>query len=88
MIARIADYGGAGTGNEIDIYVAFPGDTDWRHLYDNRNFRIGSDSALPNGINGVWFLPFDTGRTGAAFDTWQRYDQLIVSTQPIAVPLV
>lgn len=84
---HIVNYGGnPGTGNEIDIYVARDGETSYTPLYNNRNFDIGSDSNLPLGVNGVWFLPYDTNRTSASYDTWQKYDELLVSTQPIACP--
>jgi hypothetical protein len=84
---KIVDYGGAGTGNAIDIYVARAGETAYTLLYNNRNFRIGSDSDYAQGVNGIWFLPYDTNRSSANYDTWHKYDQLIVSTQPIACPV-
>ena len=86
MHVKIVDYGGAGTGNQIDVYVARAGETSYTYLFNNRDFRIGSDSNLPLGVNGLWLLPYDTARTSAANDTWHKYDQVIVSTQPIALP--
>ena len=83
---KILDYGGSGTGNEIDLYVQRAGELAWTQLYNNRNFAIGSDSEYPNGQNGIWFLNYDTNRTSGPFDTWCKYDQLIVSTQQIALP--
>jgi hypothetical protein len=88
MRIKIADYGGTGTGNEFDLWVARDGETTYTQLQDVRNFRIGADGALPNGINGVWFLPYDTNRDSASYTTWHEYDQLIVSTQPIACPAI
>ncbi len=83
---HIVDYGGPGTGNAMDIYVARAGETVYTHLYNNRDFVIGSDPGYPLGVNGIWFLPYDTNRTSATYDTWQKYDQLVVSTNPIACP--
>lgn len=85
---QIADYGGSGTGNAIDIYVARDGETSYTQLFNNRNFVIGADGTLPQGINGIWLLPYDTNRTNASYTTWHKYDQVIVSTQPIACPQV
>lgn len=87
MRVHIVDYGGTGTGNEIDVYVARDGDTSYTQLFNNRDFRIGSDGLLPNGVNGLWLLPYDTSRTSASYTTSHKYDQIIVSTSPIAVPL-
>lgn len=84
---KIVDYGGTGTGNEIDIYAAREDESTYTQLFNNRDFRIGSDSLVPNGNNGVWFTIYDTNRTSAAFDTYAEWDQLIVSTLPIACPL-
>ena len=84
---KIATYGGS-TGNEFDMYVAWPGDSSYTQLYNNRNFLIGpKDAQFAGGFNGIWFTPYDTGRSSADYDTWHEYDQLIVSTQPIACPL-
>lgn len=85
---KIVDYGGAGTGNAIDIYAARQGETAYTLLFNNRDFQIGSDTDYPNGVNGIWLLPYDTNRTSATYDTWHKYDQLIVSTQAIACPQV
>ena len=75
-------------GNEIDIYVARAGESSYTHLYNNRSFAIGTDEALPLGLNGIWFLPYDTNRSSASYDTYHKYDQLIVSTEPILCPRV
>ncbi len=95
---RIANYGAVtrgapevdplAAGNEIDIYVARAGEKSYTHLYNNRSFAIGKDDALPLGLNGIWFLPYDTARKNASYDTYHKYDQLIVSTAPIACPRV
>ena len=85
---KIVDYGGPGTGNAIDIYTARQGESTYTHLYNNRDFRIGKDTDYPNGVNGIWFLPYDTARASATYETWQKYDQLIVSAQPIPCPQV
>lgn len=83
---KIPSYGGNGVGNEIDIWATRDGETTRTLLYNNRNFVIGSDSSYPLGVNGIWFLNYDTNRTSGAADTWFKYDQLIVSTQSIAIP--
>lgn len=83
---KIVSYGGSGAGNELDMYIARDGETNYTQLQNFRDFVIGSDSAVPNGVNGIWFLPYDTNRTSASYDTYHKYDQLIVSTQPIACP--
>lgn len=84
---KITTYGGS-AGNEYDMWVAWPGDTSYTLLYNNRNFTLGpKDAQFSGGFNGIWFLPYDTGRSSADYDTWHKYAQLIVSTQPIACPL-
>lgn len=84
---KYVDYGGPGTGNEIDCYVARYGEPSYTQLWQQRNFTIGVDSTYTGGPNGFWFLPYDTGRTGSSVDTDHEYDQLILSTAPIACPV-
>lgn len=84
---KIVDYGGAGTGNQIDIWVSRDDDAARVLIFNNRNFRIGSDSLVPLGNNAFWATLYDTNRTDAGFDTFGEWDQLIVSTQAIARPI-
>ena len=78
---------GGSAGNRFDCYVARAGETSYTQLFNNSGFLIGADPVAPLGPNGIWLLPYDTSRTSASYSTWHKYDQLIVSLQPIACPL-
>lgn len=78
---------GGTAGNKFDMYAARDGETSYTHLFNNTEFLIGTGGIYtPNGLNGIWFLPYDTNRTSASYHTWHKYDQLIVSSQAIACP--
>jgi hypothetical protein len=84
---------GAGSGNahpdnRLRLWITRAGSQTRRPLWDAQGFEIGADEALPLGLNGVHALAFDTARTGASEDTWQRWGQLVIGTQMHAVPLV
>ena len=67
-------------------YVGFEGDTALKLFINKTNMTLNQDSA-GLGFNFVTLLPYDTGKDGRAHPaatTW--YDELIVSTNPIAVP--
>lgn len=83
---KIGTYGGT-VGNEFDVWAARPTATSYTKLFENRNFEINSDATYSGGLNGIWFLPFDTGRTGHATTVTAKYDQLISSINMIAIPL-
>lgn len=80
--------GGDGAGNKWEAWFARAGATSYTKIFENFDFVIGSDATYPNGQNGIWLLTYDSGRTSAGFDTYQKYGQVIVSTQPIACPQV
>lgn len=73
------------TGNIFEMWYAGPTDTSYRPLVSLTNQLFGYDAEAPNGNNGIWLLPYKTGRTSGS-ETWHEYDQLIVSTSPIACP--
>lgn len=79
---------GGTTGNTYDLYFAADGDTSYTHLFQESAYNIGTDSETPNGHNGLWLLPYDSLRTSAGYTTFQSYDQIIISTQPIACPQI
>lgn len=86
MHIRIGTYGGT-SGNEFDLWAARAGDTAYTKLFENRDFEIDSDPTYTGGLNGIWFLPFDTGRTAHSTTVSVKYDQLISSSEMIPVPL-
>lgn len=86
---EIPTFGGAtGAGNKFDIWVAEEGETTFRHLHSYTDFGISPDDTAkyPKGQNGLWLLSYETARTSASFNTWVDYSEVIVSTQPIAIP--
>ncbi len=85
---KLTTYGGS-SGNEFDMWIAREDEPDYTKLFENRDFAIDSDSTYTGGPNGIWFLPYDTGRTGHPGGTVvAEYDQLICGTQWIPPPLV
>lgn len=82
---KIPSYNGS-AGNELDVWVARDGATSWTQTHANRNFGIGTDAIYSRGPNGLWLTPYDTSRSGSTVDTYHEYDQIIVSTQDIALP--
>ena len=78
---------GGSTGNEFDLWAMKASDSGWQQLFASRNFFYGPDlDVCPLGVNGVHFLAYDTGRTGATYWTNQKYDQLAVSTSMFPAP--
>lgn len=73
------------TGNIFEMSYAGPDDTTYRPLVSLTNQLFGYDADAPNGNNGLWLLPYKTGRTSGS-ETYHEYDQVIVSTSPIACP--
>lgn len=85
---KLVNEGGAGVGNIFNLYVARNTENSYTQLDDIVNFAILADPVdAPLGPNGIWLLPYDTNRVSATYSTYHKYDQLIVSTQPIACPL-
>lgn len=73
-------------GNYFSLKCAGPGDTAWTEVFRSQAFGIGTESDA--GFTGFWFTTgYDTGRSGSAYDSYVEVDQLIVSTQPIALPV-
>jgi hypothetical protein len=93
---RTLTYGGT-TGNEWDYWAWMPGEdtvrsdpilgaTRFSHIQSFRDYSVGSAASLAGGFNGIWFGPYDTTRSYADQDQHVLYDQMIVSTSPIACP--
>lgn len=86
---QISQYGvrnGSAPGNFFSLKVAGPADTAYTEVFRSQNFGIGTEGDA--GLTGFWFTTgYDSFRTSAPFDSYVEVDQLIVSTQPIAVPL-
>lgn len=74
------------TGNIFEVSYAGPGDSSYRPLYSLTDQLQGADPALPNHLNGNWFLPYKTNRISGS-GTWHQYGDLIVSRAPIACPI-
>lgn len=85
---RIQTYSGS-TGNEFDLFYARRGATQWTQLFNDRAFTLGSPNSSGGGftgLNGGHFLTYETNRINSTEDTHHKYDQVIVSTQEIAIP--
>lgn len=85
---KIGAYNGS-TGNEMDMWVARWQASSWTLLFSERNFTLGSPNSSGGGftgLNGAHFLTYETNRTSSSVDTYQMYEQVIVSTQDIAIP--
>lgn len=76
-----------GTGNVLQVYVARQGETSYTQLFQENDFQQAADPSAPNGNQAIWLLPYDSHRSNASYSTYQAYDQVIVSTNPIACPL-
>ena len=80
--------------NTAQMWFTPYGTTTYQPLFTCTGFAqaSGSDPGqsddAPNGPQALWLLPYDTNRSGSVYNTYQSYDQVIVSTQPIACPLV
>lgn len=76
------------TNSTIQAWLAPEGATQWLQWIELRNVSLSfQNSPSDPGYNVVRFLTYQTGGSGvtpAQADAW--YDELIVSTQPIALP--
>lgn len=90
MRVKVGTFGGS-TGNEFDLWVARRGDTSRLQLIAARGFTLGipdSGSGFGfTGYNGGHLLNYETNRLSDSVDTQVKYDQVIVSTQAIALPV-
>lgn len=73
---KVGKFNGS-TGNEFEALVAFPGDSDWRPVFNNKNFALGSEGPY----SGMFLTGYDTGRTSGKLDTFVRHRHLAVFTQ-------
>lgn len=83
---KIGTYGGTG-GNLFEMWAAKATESSYTKLFETENFEIDSDAVYVGGPNGIWFLPYDTGRTGHATTVTAKYDQFVCSPNAIPVPL-
>lgn len=83
---KIQTYGGT-TGNEIELKVHKAGMADYKNLYLNTGFQIGSDAKWPNGPNAIHLTLYDTGATSYSYEAVHQYLQVIVGRQFIPFPL-
>ena len=84
---KILDYGGAGTGNLFELWMADEDDEDYTKLFETHDWGCADDSEYSGGPNGVHLDPYQTGRTGGYQVVRARYDQLIMSPEPIPCPI-
>jgi hypothetical protein len=90
---KIASYGGS-TGNELDVFVHKQGMANFAQLFASRDFPIGPTNTSGSvgdwsgGFSGLWLTPFETNRIRGNVTAYILYDQVIVSTRPIAVPII
>lgn len=79
------------TGNEFDVWYAGYNATSWTQLFNDRDYSVGDPNSSGGGFTGLTgghFLTFESNRIDSTVDTHQKWDQLIVSTQDIALPAV
>lgn len=85
---KIGTYSGS-TNNEMDMWVARRGASSWTQLFAERGFTLGSPNSSGGGftgLNGGHLLNYETNRIDSTVDTYVKYDQVIVSTNAIAIP--
>jgi hypothetical protein len=70
-----------------DLWAANAGDTQWTHISSQRDIPVPVDTLYINGPMGVWLTTYDTSAGSYTANTYVRYDQLIISTLPIALPV-
>ena len=75
------DEGVNADNTKIDVWCARDGDATYTHLFD-----MTVDTGNGPAYNAVWLTPFHTARSSNSVDTYTLYDEIIVSTNPIAVP--
>lgn len=83
--------GVANASNEFTVWYARKDATSWTQIMHHTNYAIGSPNSEGGGfqgINGLHFSNFETNRVSGQVDTHHKYDQLIVSLSPIALPAV
>lgn len=85
---------------QIEMYVARPGETSYTRIFQKLNYVWAFDDGSQNGSSPTarhpygwtWmqFNPYTGGAQWAAQpeDTWNEFDQVICSLQPIACPQV
>jgi hypothetical protein len=89
LMIHAATYGGT-AGNEFELWAQDPGEQPVL-VSRETNFDFGpsvdSDGApVPNGFSGLWLHAYESSGHAGAPATYQLWDQLIVSSQPIAWP--
>lgn len=87
-------------GGILELFIHHDGDDDWVQIMERRDdFVMNDPSAVSNGIEanggvdgyfhwGLWLTPFRTGGQPEPDrpDTFVVYDEVLVSTSPIAAP--
>src|SRR6185369_7506988 len=88
---KLGTYGGS-TNNQFDMWAARNGETTWTHLLawgDNVGlpFTLGVPQSGYSGSNGLHWHFYETGTAaGRGVDAVGKIDEIIVSTNDIAVP--
>ena len=81
-------YGGT-TGNNFDMWVAQQNATSWLKTHSFSNFLIGNVGTPWSGLNGLFLTNYMTGGiTSVTSEQQVEWDQIIVSTNDIALPAV
>ena len=82
------DIGAYGVDRSTTVYLwaARAGDTEYTHLIQ-KDITLGGNG-VENAFDSIWLLPYNTSQLPdpTRQNTFVLYDELIVSTQPIAVP--
>lgn len=82
---KIATLNGS-AGNEFDMWAAPLDAASWLHLLTASNFTLGSCQDGYSSSNGIHWTQYETNRTSSTQDVITKFDQIIVSTQDIALP--
>jgi len=80
-------YGGS-AGNQFDMWAAHKDATQWTHTHSFQNFTLGVPQSGYSGSNGLHWHIYETGRVSSTQDATVKWDQIIVSTNDIALPAV
>lgn len=88
---RTPSFGGT-SGNRFEVWFARRYATQWLKLFDDVDYSMGTPNSNGGGfthVNGGHLLTYETNRVATSTGnvaTWHKYDQIIVSTQSIALP--
>jgi fibronectin type 3 domain-containing protein len=74
------------SNSSVQAWIAVDGQS-YKQYINVPNFTFNADQGTNSGMTGIMLTPYMTGRDNRGYPTaYTWYDELIVSTQPIAAP--